>query len=312
MSGRAGAAADAEVVADGDLHKVRNAAERIDSQRCRVGDAGSDTAVIAPPRDRGVGGIDDRRADGKRVAQRQGLRPLFVTGNGGGQQVFAVVYRRVHITGGEIAAIDGVPRALHVIDATDVLIFVAGRRNAVRQLAAGVGGLRNIFLNEVQSLRIKTRDGDDVAGEDRAGIGRIGQDFGLAAGHARAGIDGAEIALQRCRGGHEADGLRRVAAVARPLVAAEEEELVAFDSAAERAAELIALQRVVRGREVVAGVHVAVAKKLEGVAMPGVGAGFRHGVHHAAGMQTASGGQAAGLDAEFLQGVGELDGQVHV
>ena len=57
-----------------------------------------------------------------------------------------------------------------------------------------------------------------------------------------------------------------------PLVAAEEEQLVLEHRAAERPAELVALEAVARRREEVARVEVVVADELEGVAAERVGA----------------------------------------
>ena len=68
------------------------------------------------------------------------------------------------------------------------------------------------------------------------------------------------------------------------LIAEEEEQLVLLHGTADGAAKLIPLERIASGREEVARVHIAVAEKLERVAMEAVGAGFGHPRDGAAGV----------------------------
>ena len=96
------------------------------------------------------------------------------------------------------------------------------------------------------------------------------------------------------------------------LIAAEEEQLVLDDGAADDAAELIALQRVAVGGEIVLGVEVVVAEEVEDRAVEGIGSGARDDVDDRAGMEAVLRGEAGGLHAEFLNGIGEWERQVHV
>ena len=82
--------------------------------------------------------------------------------------------------------------------------------------------------------------------------------------------------------------------------------------AAERAAELVALQAVARRREEVARVEVIVADELEDVAAERVGARLGDQVHRRRGVVAVARRQRAGLDLELLQRVGERRRQVQV
>src|SRR5579884_4291374 len=74
--------------------------------------------------------------------------------------------------------------------------------------------------------------------------------------------------------------------------------------AAERPAELVALQQIVRSGEKVARVQVAIAEELEGAAMKRVRAGLRDDVHNRARATAVFGAVAIGLYAELFHGIG--------
>ena len=88
---------------------------------------------------------------------------------------------------------------------------------------------------------------------------------------------------------------------ARALVRAEEEELVFDDRPADSAAELVALQRVLFGREEVARVQGAVAQELERAAVQFVRARLGHHVDDAATRVSVLRAEVARLQAEFLE-----------
>ena len=71
-------------------------------------------------------------------------------------------------------------------------------------------------------------------------------------------------------------------------------------------------KRILRRREEVAGVEVAVADELEQAAVNLVRSGLRDRIHHRVGVQAVARGDAVRLDAELLQRVGKRERQVDV
>ena len=114
--------------------------------------------------------------------------------------------------------------------------------------------------------------------------GSVAAEVGEAVGDIRGAA--AEIAREHggCRdkrGGRVVYGILTDHGV---LPAEEEEYLVLLDGAADGAAKLIPLERIAGRREEVARVHIAVAEKVERVAVEVVGARFGHARNSAAGM----------------------------
>ena len=114
------------------------------------------------------------------------------------------------------------------------------------------------------------------------------------------------------RGGNMGDRLRRILAVSRALKSAEEEQLVFDDLAAGGPAVLVSLQRVVRRREEIARVQIAVADVFEQIAMECIRSGLGDHVDGRARMRAEARRHRAGLDAEFLQRVRERERHVDV
>ena len=119
---------------------------------------------------------------------------------------------------------------------------------------------------DFQRHRVQLGQRDLVIRERRVAVSRIDQLNGFAA-VARSTGERAEVAGKGCRVRDVGDRRWRVGTVTGTLVAAKEEQFVLDDSAAEGAAELVALQRVVRGREEVAGVDIAIAQVIEEIAV---------------------------------------------
>src|SRR4029077_17276092 len=85
------------------------------------------------------------------------------------------------------------------------------------------------------------------------------------------------------------------------LITHEKEQVVFGDGPAERAAVLIAFQRVARGGKEIPGVELIIADKFKEVAVEFIGAGLRDGADPAARSASAAGGaHSAGFDFEFL------------
>src|SRR5207249_282240 len=100
-------------------------------------------------------------------------------------------------------------------------------------------------------------------------------------------------------GGHRAGDLRSAALAAR-LPAAEEEEMVVNNRAADSGAELIQPQLILAGGEEISRIEFIVAHELEQVAVELVRAGFRDDVDAAAGSTSDLGGEHALGGLEFL------------
>ena len=86
--------------------------------------------------------------------------------------------------------------------------------------------------------------------------------------------------------------------------------MILLDGSADAAAKLVALQRILRGSEEVARVQVAIAHKLEPIAVNQVRPGFCDDIHHPADRVAVLRAQIAVCHAEFLDGVGIRERQV--
>src|SRR5258707_12059345 len=116
------------------------------------------------------------------------------------------------------------------------------------------------------------------------GIGRAGSGVDKLFGHAAALASGAgisaEVTVQHGRSGDITGVCVGFLPGARALIATEEEQLVFADRSTENPAELVALERVLLGGEVVLRIHVAVAEELEKCSVEGVAACTSHDVDH--------------------------------
>jgi hypothetical protein len=130
-----------------------------------------------------------------------------------------------------------------------------------------------------------------------------------AAGLARARFDGAEIAAQNGLCGHETGGLGRSSARSSGLKSVKQENLVFANGTADRSPELIAAKSVLRRREEVARIEVAVAHELEQVAVDLVGAGFGNRIHHGVGMQAVARRDTVGLTLNSCNASGKGNGR---
>src|SRR5262249_29463730 len=99
---------------------------------------------------------------------------------------------------------------------------------------------------------------------------------------------------------------------ARRLESGKGEYLVFLDRSADGSAELVTAECVLRGGEIIARIEGSVANKFEQASVDLVAAGFGDGVDHRPRMKSIAGGNAAGLNAELLQGIRERERQVHV
>lgn len=134
---------------------------------------------------------------------------------------------------------------------------------------------------------------------------------------AKIGIGRAAAALFRqgwdggCRG-------VRILVKERVLIAKEELGALSFgdvgddNRSADDAAELVAMDVIGHGCEVIPGVEVAVAQELEGVTMELAAARLGHDVNDCAGALAEFGVVVAGLNAELLKCVGEWEWTVDV
>ena len=91
------------------------------------------------------------------------------------------------------------------------------------------------------------------------------------------------------------------------LIPRKEESLVVNDRTTDSATVLIALDLIVGGggSEIVLGIEVRIANKLEDIAVEIVGTGLGDDVDDATGILTVLGAVVAGLDAEFLESIGK-------
>ena len=183
----------------------------------------------------------------------------------------------------------------------------------------------------------------DLVGDLAARVGRLGQLGGdVQPGRAqesriepvvhvwRSQRDGAatvalgrgergEVTRQHLGRGYAGDVRRRPLARRGALVRAEKEQLVSHNRPTQRAAELVALEPVVRPlavradrRKRVGRVELVVPRELEGVPREAVRARLRHGVDRRPRFDSVLCGQTAGRDTELLQRVRERQRVVDV
>ena len=261
--------------------------------------------------------VDRIGAKHLRIAKRGHLRPLVhvrVIGAVQRQDVLRVRQPgRTPLEGVVVAAEERVISVQLVVDANDVLLVVVLERHAVPDLAAGIGrcGKEARGCN-LDRRRAELRRRNPVVHKRRAQRDRAAA-VALGRGERR------EVARQHRRGGDKGDPVGRRLAKAGALVAAEEKELVAHDRAADRAAELVAVQPVaellaVRSdrSEYARRVEAAVAQELERVPVQVVGARLHDRIHRRRRVHAVLRRQPAGRDAELLQRIRERERQVHV
>src|SRR6266849_2569868 len=114
------------------------------------------------------------------------------------------------------------------------------------------------------------------------------------------------------RSWHRRRLIRGLSAKPGPLITGEEKGLVLFDGAAECAASLIALERILDCPSARPRVEGLVAQEFECVPMELVRARASDDVHHGAGVLTVLSAVVTGLYAEFLQGIRHGEWLVHV
>ena len=129
-------------------------------------------------------------------------------------------------------------------------------------------------------------------------------------GVARRRGDGGEVARQHRARRHEADRVAGIGADHRSLIGAEEEQPVFGDRPSERAAELVAAERVGRDRKKRRGVEPVMAQELERAAVELIGSGFRDRVDGAARFHAVRRREAARFDFNLLQRVGKRQRKV--
>src|SRR5262249_42637702 len=135
---------------------------------------------------------------------------------------------------------------------------------------------------------------------------------GLALGGAAGGLEGREVSRWGGWGSQERDGWGGRGPCASRLEAGEGEQLVLLDRPADEPPELVSAQGILRGSEEVARIEGSISYEFEKPSVKLIRSRLGDRVDHGAGMQSVTGGNAAGLDTEFLQRVGEREGQVHV
>ena len=300
--GRAGA--DSEAVRHGDagvpgLRAVDRGAEvgRREVQR--------EWPVVECLVERGVEGIDNRRGQEPVVPDDDGVRLVVLSRPAQRQHVLPVVGAGIVIHRVQVTSEDRLASRNREIQLGECLMLGVVVRNPVLKAAAGIGRDRHV-LEELHRDRAEPCRIDPVVRETRA---RRQDDLPAAAGRRR---NRGEIAAQHGLGRHEADGFRRVASLDLALVTAEEEQPVFQQRSAERAAELVALQRVALGREEVPGVEPVVPHELEHVAVEAIRSRLRDDVDGGGGVVPVARRQRAGLDLELLDRVGERRGEVQV
>ena len=141
---------------------------------------------------------------------------------------------------------------------------------------------------------------------------RVGDRASLATGLAAGGFHSAPVSIQHRLRGHVSDRGGRGGSFTVPLVPEKAKEFVLLNRSANRAAKLISFQAVVRVGKEITGVDVAVAQELEQVPVKSISAGLGDNVHYRAGMQPITSRKAVGLNAEFLKGIGEGEGEIDI
>ena len=206
--------------------------------------------------------VDERRTEGIGITDCCRLDALEIAGLRSGQQILAVVNRRIAELSKEVPSVHGVLRGVRPVHTPDDLVLVAGLRDSILYFAAGVVGHGKIVGGQLQRRLVQLTRGYFIAWIRQAG-GRIFQRDGLPVGLARSRRHGAQIPAQCRRRGDNAEDGGRLRAVARPLKAAKEEQLIGDDLSAQRAAEDVPLQTVVHRREEVSRVQIPVTKIFE-------------------------------------------------
>jgi hypothetical protein len=142
---------------------------------------------------------------------------------------------------------------------------------------------------------IETRRGDDVPGK-RLPRQRVADDR----------RERAEVALSLGIGRHRC-GQRHALDEVGPFVRSEEERPVSPERSAERPAVLLAVERRLRGCEVVARVQRVISEKREAVSVITRAAGFRDQADDATDRESVLRAVAGAEDLEFLDGVGRRE-----
>ncbi len=312
VAGGAGSATGIEAASHLDTQIDGGVGKDVDAKGVGVDTARRRPTVVAAAGVGPVEGVDDLRRDDEGVAEGKALNALVVTGGSGEQDVGRRVVVRSVVVGEVVAAEEGVALAPGVVDAADVLVFgvVAGKGHADE--ADGVGLRERKHFDEVERGGAELRGGDLFAWIGYAGEGVLEGCRGGGLGAVAAGGHPAEVAIEHGRRWDAVVGCAGGFMLACALIAAEEEELVGDDLAAEGSAELIALDGVLGGGEEVGGVDDVVADEVEDGAVPLVGAGVGDGVDERARVDTVACGQRVGFDGELVQRVGEGIGQVDV
>src|SRR5262249_13233823 len=122
------------------------------------------------------------------------------------------------------------------------------------------------------------RRADDISGERSARIGihyRTRHAVRLAPGRSQC----AEVAAENCLCGYECQRLRRRRALARSLIATEEEQSVAEDRTAHSSAELVTPQGVLRSCESISSIKITITDELEQAAVMLIRPGLGYHVH---------------------------------
>ena len=89
----------------------------------------------------------------------------------------------------------------------------------------------------------------------------------------------------------------------RALIIREKENFISHNGPAGRGSELILNECAASGREIIAGVEVGVAQKVEHIPMKSIGSGFRDDVDLASGIFTKLRVEVRGEDSEFGDGI---------
>src|SRR5262249_55446008 len=95
-------------------------------------------------------------------------------------------------------------------------------------------------------------------------------------------------------------------------VRSEVKQLVLDNRTADRAAELVAVERIVCWRKEIAGVERTIAQELKKVTVDLVGARARHNVHYTARGVAELGGEVIRIKSEFLNSIRVGERQVHI
>src|SRR5207253_9965 len=181
-------------------------------------------------------------------------------------------------------------------------------RDAIEYLATGVRRLGQV-LGECECRGIEAAWSDLPVWQRLLG-GRVVNGASCMRGLATGAVERAEVAGERRGSGDKCGARGGVLANIGLLKTTEEEELVTDDLTSECASELIPLQAVLPGCEIIDRVGIPIAKEFKQVAMPSVGSGLGDHIDHAAWMQAVARRQRASLHAELGQRIGK--GERHI